>query len=97
MPQRPVVFCVLVVCEKTSSYAGAVHGDDPGVAGVCRGATSSTAGTRGAKRHDPASNQPTDEPSDVEGGVGSLVIPMIYNSMIFKANKECPSKSSWIL
>src|SRR5215510_1163519 len=29
--------------------------------------------------------------------VGSLVIPGIHNSMIFRANKECPYKSSWIL
>lgn len=28
---------------------------------------------------------------------GSLVIPGIHNSMIFRANKECPYKSSWIL
>jgi hypothetical protein len=29
--------------------------------------------------------------------IGSLVIPGIHNSMIFRANKECPYKSSWIL
>ena len=29
--------------------------------------------------------------------LGSLVIPGIHNSMIFRANKECPYKSSWIL
>jgi hypothetical protein len=28
---------------------------------------------------------------------GSLVVPGIHNSMIFRANKECPYKSSWIL
>src|SRR4030095_4624418 len=28
---------------------------------------------------------------------GSLVIPGIHNSAIFRANKECPYKSSWIL
>jgi hypothetical protein len=28
---------------------------------------------------------------------GSLVIPGIHNSVIFRANKECPYKSSWIL
>jgi len=28
---------------------------------------------------------------------GSLVIPGIHNSMIFRANKECPYKSRWIL
>ncbi len=29
--------------------------------------------------------------------LGSLVIPGIHNSMIFRANKECPYKSRWIL
>jgi len=33
----------------------------------------------------------------IDRKLGSLVIPGIHNSMIFRANKECPYKSSWIL
>jgi hypothetical protein len=35
--------------------------------------------------------------TDERYNLGSLVIPGIHNSMIFRANKECPYKSSWIL
>ena len=62
----------MVVCEKTLSDSGALDGDDAGVAGVFGGTTASTTRLSTLKRHDPESNQPTDEPSDVEMGVSNV-------------------------
>ena len=70
--QGPAVFCLVVVCEKTLPHARTVDGDDPGAAGLGGGTTSSAPGIGSSKRHDPASNQPTDEPSDPEVGVSSV-------------------------
>jgi len=72
LSQRPPVFCLIVVCEKTLAYSGAFDGDDPGAAGLCGGATSSASGVGTAKRDDPESNQPPHEPSDSEVGVPSV-------------------------
>ena len=44
----------------------------------------------------PADGHSKDGRADLKQ-VGSLVIPGIHNSVIFRAKKECPYKSSWIL
>lgn len=68
VPQSPGVCCVVVVCEKTLSDAGALEGDDAGAAGVCGGTPASTTRRSTSKRHAPASHPPTNEPADVEVG-----------------------------
>ena len=37
--QRPAVFCLVVVCQKTQPHGRVTHGDDAGVAGVLHGTT----------------------------------------------------------
>jgi len=67
--QRPAVFCLVVVCEKTLSDSRAAHGDDLSIAGLCRDATP-TAPTPGTPNRDRAEpDQPTDGAANLALGL----------------------------
>ena len=72
MSQRPMVFWLVGVCEKTLPHAGAIDGDDPGAAGLGGGAPPAAPSMSPSTRNEPESHQPPDEPSDAEVGVARV-------------------------
>src|SRR2546427_6021883 len=65
VPQRPVVLCLVVICEKTLSASRAVDGDDLGAVGLFGGATSGAQAISAAKRDRTEPNSPTDSTTDL--------------------------------
>ena len=59
LSQRPLVFCLVALCQETLSDSRAADGDDVSLAGVCGDATPIAQAVGASKHHDTQSDQST--------------------------------------